>query len=273
MPEPVKIAVLIPSRGRPERLAKVVLALKRLESGLNAVTYVIGADADDHQTIAASMDLWRAGLPVLPTVGPRSPSLGAIANRLAVKCPADVYTPLCDDTVVQTTGWDKKIAQAWRDDPNGVWWWSCVSGATCAIVSENWRAASGRLFTDYFPFWYDDIWLVEVQRYVTGRVGDRLDAWIADEAPGTTRMRDLPFWDDFFWSRRDERLAEAARIAGILGLPPVSDADALSLEKNPDFDAVALEAKQGDRRPPDPQYLLALERARAMMAAETPKAA
>jgi len=265
--DPVKISVLIPSRGRPERLAKMIGQMHRRESGKNKVQYVVGADIDDPQTISAAMEMYRGGLPVLPSVAPRQPSLGVLANILAAKAPADVYTAMADDTMVFTTAWDAKIANAWRLNPAGVWWWSCLSEATCAIVSEKWRAASGRLFTDYFPFWYDDMWLIEVQRYATGRVGDRLDVWFKDEAPATTRMRDVAFWDDFFWSRRDERKAEAARIVKALGLPPVADMDAFSLEKNPDFDPAALEARQGEQKPPDAQYTNALHRARALMAA------
>jgi hypothetical protein len=80
-------------------------------------------------------------------------------------------------------------------------------------------------------------------------------------------MRDLAFWDEFFWSRRDERKADAERIRQRLGWPPVADIDALSIEKNPEFDPVALEARQGDQKPADTQYLNALHRARALMAA------
>jgi hypothetical protein len=267
MAEPVQIAVLIPSRGRPEKLARMIGALHRQETGKNPVRYVVGADIDDPDTIAAAMDLWKSGLPVQPTVAARQPSLGGLCNLLATKAPADVYTCLGDDTVVLTDGWDEVIADAWRANPDSLWWWSCANEAAFPIISEKWRAAAGRLFTDYFPFWYDDVWLIEVHRYATGKVGDRLDTWLSDTAPGTHRMRDLAFWDEFFWSRRDERKADAERIRQRLGWPPVADIDALSIEKNPDFDPVALEARQGDQKPADTQYLNALHRARALMAA------
>lgn len=273
MTEPVTISVLIPSRGRPERLVGMIRAMRAKESGENAARYVIGADLDDPRTISASFDLYKEGLPVAPVVQPRRPSLGAIANHLAEKAPADVYVSMGDDIEVLTDGWDAKIAEAWRAQPDGVWWWCCANGATLAIVSEKWRAAAGRLYTDYFPFWYDDMWLIEVQRYATGRVGDRLDIWVADKGPGTHRMRDLKEWDDFFWSRREERKAEAARTREGLGWPTPATLDGLDLEPNPAFDPAALEAQQGDQAPPTPEYEAALARARALMGNQQQKEA
>jgi hypothetical protein len=39
--------------------------------------------------------------------------------------------------------------------------------------------------------------------FATGKRGRRHDRlWLNDRAPGTHRMRDLQFWDDFFWSLR-----------------------------------------------------------------------
>jgi hypothetical protein len=78
-------------------------------------------------------------------------------------------------------------------------------------------------------------------------------------------MRDLQFWDDFFWSRRDERREAARLIAARLGWPPVQNLDAFDVVKNARFDAADLEARQGDRSTPTPEYVAALARARAMM--------
>lgn len=265
MPEPVRISVLIPSRGRPEGLARMIKSMRDKESGAAVVRYIVGCDLDDPETISMSMDLWKEGWPVFPVVGPRVRSLGALTNTLADKHPADVYCSMGDDLEVLTDKWDATIAEAWRAQPDGVWWWCAKNGVTLAIVSEKWRAAAGRLYTDYFPFWYDDIWLIEVQRFATGRVCDRIDIWVADKGVASHRMRDLGFWDDFFWSRRDERRAEAARIVERLGWKPAEDVEWLILERNPAFVAADIEANQGDKSPPSPEYLAALNRAKMLM--------
>lgn len=263
---PVRIAVLIPSRGRPNGLLATILSMHGKLSGQNDVTYVIGCDAGDDDTISMALSLWQGGLPVVPRIGERPESLGGLVNQLAEKCPADVYCSLGDDVRVLTMGWDGVVAKAWRAEPDGVWWWCASNDATFAIVSEAWRQAAGRIFSDHFPYWWDDLGLIEIQRYVLGRKGDRLDIHLQDRAAGTHRMRDLAFWERFFWSLRGERQAEARMIAERLGRPAVS-LDGLSLEKNADFNADEIEAKDGDRSPPTPEYLSILNRAKALMAA------
>lgn len=262
-----RISVLIPSRGRPESLAETVVAMSDKASGLNDVRYVIGCDADDPRTIEMALAMREWGLPVFPHVAPRQPSLGGLDNLMAARFPADVYCVLGDDFRILTHGWDSAIVCAWMAKPDGVWWWSDRKGeATVPIISERWRAAAGRIFTDYFPFWWDDIWLVEVLRYATGRIGaDRLDIWLQDRARTTHRMRDSQFWHDFFWSRRDERKEEGRKIAERLGWPRVESLEGLDIGRNPDFDAAEIEAKQGDRGPPTSEYLIAFERAKALM--------
>lgn len=263
----MRISVLIPSRGRPESLASTVVAMSDKTGGLNDVRYVIGCDADDQATIEMALAMRQFGLPVFPHVAPRQPSLGGLDNMLAAYAPADVYCVIGDDFRVLTNGWDNAVAAAWEAKPDGVWWWSDAKDeATVPIISEKWRSAAGRIFTDYFPFWWDDLWLVEVLRYATGRIGgERLNIWLQDRARTTHRMRDSQFWHDFFWSRRDERKEEARRIAERLGWPRVENLDGLDLAKNPDFDAADIEAKQGDRAPPTSEYLKALSRAQALM--------
>lgn len=264
---PVRISVLIPSRGRPLQLVMAIVAMDQKASGDNDVRYVIGCDADDEATIAMSLELWQTGLPIVHRIAPRPSSLGGLVNKLAEKCPADVYCSLGDDVRVLTEGWDKVIAETWRKQPDGVWWWCATNDSTFAIVSEKWRAAAGRIFTDYFPCWWDDLWLIEVQRYVLGGKGDRLPIWLQDRARGTHNMRDLGEWELFFWSRRDERKAQARVITERLGLPPVASLEGLDMNRNPDFDAAAIEAKDGDKSPPPPEYVAAFTRMKAMMEA------
>lgn len=262
----VNISVLIPSRGRPEGLARCVKSMARKVSGKHNVQYVIGCDGDDLPTIGIALGLRGEGLPVIPSVAARQPTLGGLTNMLAAKHPADVYVTWGDDFRVLTERWDDAIADAWVAKPDGVWWWRCEPQVTLAIISEKWRAAAGRIYTDYFPFWYDDIWLIEVLRYATGSTTCYpVEAWIKDGAAATHRMRDLAFWDDFFWSRRDERKAEARRIAERLGWPVVTDLTGLDVERATDFDAAAIEARQGDKRPPTAEYMAALERAKSLM--------
>lgn len=243
---------------------------------VHQVVYVIGADADDTETIGMGKLLVTPSLrggPICMRVFPRTPSLGEMVNRLALDAPAEVYCSLCDDVLVLTEGWDAKIAEAVEAKPDGVFWWRTDEkrAATYAIVTEKWRAASGRIFTDYFPFWWDDVWLLHVWMLASEDAWHYVDAELEDRPQSTQRMRDLRFWGDFYLSRHDERLAEAARIRAALGWGPYTvDVNAFAekacaLSQEFFADAHNVEARQGEKTPPTPEYVRAKARAQELM--------
>ena len=275
----MKLTVIIPSRGRAEQLAAVIRNLRKLESEKHQVTYVIGADADDHETIGMGRLLVGPPLyggPCGMRVFERSPSLGAMVNQMSLDVPGDVYLSLCDDVLVTTAHWDQKVAEAVEAKPDGVFWWKCDErrAATYAIVTEKWRAASGRIFTDYFPFWWDDVWLLHVWILAAEDAWHYVDAELEDRPSATTRMRDLRFWGDFYKDRQGERMAEADRIREALGWGPrtlTGENFRLFAERmcalSPEFEATAheVEARQGEKGPPTPEYLHAKARAESLM--------
>jgi hypothetical protein len=172
----------------------MVRSMHRIASGKHEITYAVGCDSDDPKTIGMAWALRVEGYPVRANCAVRPGSLGSVHNATAAAFPADVYCALCDDVEILTPEWDDKIFQAWSKRPDAVWWWRCASGMTCAIVSEKWRAAAGRIFTDYFPFWWDDMWLLQVWNYAAGQPILKVDAWLKDCGPQTQRMRDSRFW-------------------------------------------------------------------------------
>ena len=262
----MKISVLIPSRARPFMLCDTILSLHARASGTQDVTCIVGCDDDDPDT-ADAVDLLKArGLPVVAHVAPRSSSLGGMVNVMSLAYPADVYCSLCDDVQVTTPCWDDVIEETWLKRRDGVWWWR-TKESHYAVVSEKWRAAAGRIFTDYFPFWWDDCWLIQLGKYVTGKPQQYIDAWLDDRAPATTRMRDLEFWTEFYWSRADERRAEGNRIRRALGRPSFKVKPHHELHRNPDYTRRTgeIQAKQGERAPPTPEYLQAKARAEGLM--------
>lgn len=270
----MRISVLIPTRNRPFDLSGAAWSLVSRASGKHEVRYLVGCDADDATTIAMVWALRLRGVPLYPFVAKRQGSLGQFINMMTEAAPADVYTSLADDIECVTQDWDDCIASAWKQKPDGVWWWGCPTGTTFAIVSEKWRAAAGRVFTDYFPFWWDDCWLFEVYRFAAQEdTMRRLECTLLDKAVSTTRMRDLPFWTDFFWAMRPERIEEARRIAKRLGWPKVRETKPYELEPSPYFNPAKTEAQQGEKTPPTPEYLRAKARAEALMSNLERKAA
>lgn len=254
--------------------------MRRLESDKHKVTYVIGADSDDPATIGMARLLADSppifGGPCALAEFRRTPSLGQMVNTMAELVPGDVYASLCDDVIVRTAFWDEKIAEAVEAKPDGVFWWKCDEkrAATYAIITEKWREASGRIFTDYFPFWWDDVWLLHVWMLASEDAWHYIDAYLDDMPNATQRMRDLRFWGEFYKDRQQERIDEANRIRGALGWGPrtlnpdkfaefAMRVTALSAEFFADADNI--EARQGEKGPPTPEYLIAKERAEFIM--------
>lgn len=272
----MKITVTIPSRGRRFQLLATVRTLQEAESGRHDVTYVVGCDSDDPATIGMCQMLRLgspSGGPVTAHCFERTGSLGAMVNQMALDVPADVYCSLCDDVLVRTQDWDDKIFEAWRARPDGVWWWKTDESrpATYAIVSEAWRAASGRIFTDYFPFWWDDLWLLKVWMLASEGPWLHVDAWLEDRPANTQNMRDLRFWGEFYASQKGARLAEAVRVAACLGWPTTLDRNRFSDEidqLSPEFWATCekVEAQKGEaHKAPSESYRHAKARAEAIM--------
>lgn len=264
----MRLTIILPSRGRPHLLRRVITNMHGLASGRHEVTYAVGCDSDDPASLATVWAMRVEGYPVRAHCSVRLASLGQIDNAVATAYPADAYCALCDDVEVLTPEWDEAIHRAWRARPDAVWWWRCADNMTCAIVSEKWRAAAGRIFTDYFPFWWDDIWLIQLWQYAAGEPILLVDAKIRDRGPRTLRMRDLRFWAEFFWcpKMRQQRIDDSRRIAAALGWPLVEDLSKHELQPNTGFMPEAIEAAQGERGAPSAEYMAAKRRAEKILA-------
>ena len=264
----MKLNVLLPSRGRPKRLISAVTLMHQKTSGRHDVSYIIGCDSDDPETIAAVYALSLKVPNVRPYCTVRLPSLGEMANRMAERFPADVYASLPDDVEIITQNWDYAIYASWMQRPDGVWWWHTETKAACPVVSEKWRSAAGGIYTDYFPFWWDDCWLMQVWIMASGGGCLGLPATLEDKAYLTHRMRDLKFWTDFYVNRKEERWQRAEQIAAKLGWPKPQRGEVLG-DVNDDFwgRIESIQEKQGDRGEPTQEYLKAKRRAELLMAA------
>lgn len=268
---PISISVLIPSRGRPEMLKMTVNALDHLASEGNKITYCIAADVDDVATHLAANDLARKAGNVNVITMDRPAGIGRMYNELARLNPADAYLPFADDVLPLVQDWDVKIAQgvaqypllAWHDHFNGQF-------PSYPIISKAWYEAAGTIFPEYFPFWYNDTWINEIVTMVTGqRIPIATDMPLGGRRGKTTRLRDLGVWADFFRETRTERQDIAATIREKLQLPaPSVSKMSLEFEKYDLFMAANIDrftAQFGDSSAPTPEYLDALEFAKARL--------
>lgn len=215
----MKLHVLIPTRGRPQQLAAAIYSLYALSSGEHEIIFCVAVDDDDEKSIETLRAL-RARVPVYIRIGPRPETLGSVANDLARAWPADAYAVWADDLMCATYGWDETIAKALQETPHGIFWWTSArkEATFVPIISEKWRAAAGQVFTEHFPFWYDDLWLQEVWCMATDSGPISLPIEVVDKPTETQRMRDLRFWHDFYTFMRSERVLQGRRIAAALGM-------------------------------------------------------
>jgi hypothetical protein len=258
----MRIQVIIPSRGAPFRLQETLHELRRLESGRHQVRYVVGVDHDDSNTLAMGVMLHLQGFSY--RVFRRMACLGEMSNILARENPADAYCSLGSDLMPWTAGWDEAIYAEWCQRPDGVWWWR---GCECPIISDKWFRAAGYLYTDYFPFWWDDNWLIQLWAMASGGPQLFIEAWLQDKPLGTVGMRDLRFWTRFYTHMKSQRQSEAARIAAALGWPVGSLEDETGDVKDHWLKMIdSVEQGQGDHVP-KPGYAELKARAERLMAA------
>lgn len=273
----MNITVCIPTRRRPYHLETVIGALHDLCSRMHNIVYVVGCDDDDICTIGMAHVISTRGPRIETFCTKRLSSLGDMVNKMAARYPADIYCSLCDDVEPLTPGWDHILFCHWAARQDGIWWWRTDKArpATYAIVSDKWYRASGRIFTDYFPFWWDDVWLLQVWNMASRQLPMQAEIWLKDRSFATHRMRDLQFWAEFYASRRTERIIEANRITKAMGWPlePLSlKQDGIPLQigdLKPGFleEAPKIEKAQGEvNSPPSPEYVAAKMRAEALMA-------
>lgn len=272
----MRITVVIPSRGRVFGLTGILRSMRFLESGKHEVKYVVGVDEDDVETQEACKKLRDARvLPLGYRTDARPVSLGGLINQLALCEPADVYTAINDDIVCLTPNWDDEIAKEVEKLPHGVFWWTDASsnGALFPIVTEKWRAAAGGIFGEWFPFWYDDLCLLELWVMATDEEVHQLPILICDKPRTVThRMRELRFWQRIYIASRVLRIKLAREIAEKLGLPRPASTEHIAALMNNQLRRVApgwiqsIEDFQGDKTPPDENYKIAKERALKMLA-------
>lgn len=268
----MKISVLMCSRGRPMQMVAALNSFKSQESGKHEVIYGVACDADDPATIG-TCEMLKQRMPLCHDVRERGPSLGGRVNSLAENMPADVYCSSADDMLCMTQDWDERIADAFALNDAGVWWWRTQhkEPALWAIVSEKWRSAAGQIFTDYFPYWFDDIWLLELWVLATEAPFLYIEAKAGDHPRATLRMRDLAFWHDFWHYTRPQRIQHAKEIAAKLGWRAPVCADILATvigRPVPEFveNIAKIEANQGELlAPPTLEYIKAKSRAQAIM--------
>lgn len=267
----LKINILCASRGNHSGLRTIIGALDALASGKHDISYVIASDIDDMKTRYFDAHT-ETGIQFFFSHSMRGTSLGAKWNEAANFMLADIYVLVTDRSLCVTPLWDVYLADAYDKDDARVTWWTTNAGPVIPIVPHKWYEAAGnKIFTDYFPFWFDDTWLQQVSALVHGLPCflSQATCYVSKKNVTTKRFRDLRFWMDFFIAKEPERYEVATKIRAALGIPcpdlrpiEVWFKDTYAMW---DKEWQRWEQLMGDKSEPDESYLKAKKRAEEMM--------
>jgi len=152
-------------------------------------------------------------------IGERTKSQGRMYNILWERCTTNpgIYMVCTDDYLFITKFWDnivREIFNRYSDriliahaidqvGPKGI--------ASFPFLSAEWINILGRIFSEFFPFWFDDIWLSQVAMMVQRKFSLN-DIQMKPQGGGrrlTLRMKNLSFWYKFFLNTMEERIEEA----------------------------------------------------------------
>lgn len=119
------VSVLLPTRGRPERLKASVASLYRQAECPEKIECLLRVDADDAETLVTAARLGPAYPNVVATVGPRGNGYADMhewVNTLAATARGDWLLLWNDDCLMLTEAWDRLIAHCyvegyWHGDP------------------------------------------------------------------------------------------------------------------------------------------------------------
>ncbi|MEP7181802.1 MAG: hypothetical protein ABI886_06425 [Betaproteobacteria bacterium] len=281
-----RIALLLPTRGRPESLRRAVESIGATAARPDDVVVVIGVDDDDGQTLELAAH-YLPRVPVLWSRGPRELTLGRLWNRLAAEDHGgDVLAMAVDDYVMATPGWDEDFRKAAAIMPSGFGTaWptdGLMPGAdfcTLPVITRRLMDRMGFFVPPWFPFWYHDTWLEEMGAFIACRLPLAVRAEAPDGRGPTQNMRDLVFWATLFeatrpmrmnlaWQLIDEMYAGHQQLQVSLRFSMRGVAMYYAQRNAPHVDprhAALVEERQGRQGEPSERYLAARREAGALL--------
>jgi glycosyltransferase involved in cell wall biosynthesis len=211
------VSVLIPERGRPEQLDRLITALIEAAGADENYEIIVQWDDDD--------EAWRDRTPhehvrTRYLRRPRAPTLGEKLNQLAQEARGGIIAWLANDVVMETRGWPARYREAGEKLPNGIGVMYPrdplhPDHASYYAMTREMYAGVGIFAPPWFPYWFCDTWWTEVG--VLTNTMQEIDADVTTpEGRGKTHaLVDLPFWVQFFEDTRPLRLRDAVQLIGV----------------------------------------------------------
>ena len=218
-----RLALLCPTRGRPERAVDYVTSAFETASDPDRLECHFYVDSDDprkseYEIALAALTAKNVSLFVGPPFGvPRA------INHLATETDADILMVGNDDQVYIDRGWDERLDIEAAKFPDGVfciWFndgWESENFCTFPILGRGWYNALGHLQSPIFEHFHTDSWIwmlaksIDRAHYISdvhvehrhwkaghGEIDDTYERnMIEDPALGTRQQRDRKVIDQF----------------------------------------------------------------------------
>jgi glycosyltransferase involved in cell wall biosynthesis len=161
------ISLLLPSRGRPDNVRRLVESVRETASQPNNVEIVVAIDDDDPELMRyLHPGLYSVQSQVFST---ERTTLSEYWNLAYKKASGDILGHMGDDIVMKTPGWDTIVTEAFDQYPDKI---VLVYGddgdpthanfGTHSFVSRRWVETLGYMCPPYFSSDYNDTWLNEL---------------------------------------------------------------------------------------------------------------
>lgn len=157
------ISIILPSRGRPEKLKEVIQAIADTVSNPENIEVIIRVDDDDP-------DSYLFGLPLFCRVisGPRLESKVAVYNESIGMANGDLLMPMGDDSFLISKGWDEIIEKEFAKYPDKILLLYGKDGihnqrlATHFIISRKMADALGYFSPTLFKAYFGDNFMTDL---------------------------------------------------------------------------------------------------------------
>ena len=206
------VSVLVPERGRPEELDRLLMSLIDTAGDEN-YEIIVYIDADD--------PAWHDREPRMHSHvrylrRPRPPTLGEKLNWLAKEARGGILWFIANDMIVETRDWPGWFRRTAERLPNGIGIMHPVDMTNPGLASyfamtRAMYEGVGLFAPPWFPYWFCDTWWTEIG-ILTGTLREVPVILQAPEGGQRSERPDLAFWCQVFEKTRPMRLRDSIQL-------------------------------------------------------------
>ena len=212
------ISVLIPERGRPNELERLIASLIDTAGDGAQIEILVAIDDDDEAWADSDVLLIAPNLRVFRW--PRPITLGEKLNALFAEARGSLIWFLSNDTIVTTPGWPGRFRAASARLPNGIGVMSPRDAlhpghASYFALTRRMVDSVGFFAPPWFPYWWLDSWWSDIG-FMAGQLHEvDIEVRHPDGRGRCHGIADVTWWAEFYRETHALRYRDANNLAGI----------------------------------------------------------